>query len=271
MGIRLGCRRNGLFTVALASFLLFQPAADSHAAQSPEERAQLDWVLERGQLLFGIDRAAWVATDDMVQNIPDPVAAGLRGYIVEPVDDGFEVVFFAGDEPNLVQAYRGQVRAGGVVAREVFPNGARPSLTPSQRALVSAVVVARGIPRKGCSDQPFNPLAIPPQQPGGPVDVYLMTPQTGDDIPFGLHYRVTVDANGVVQSERSFSNSCLAMPPPPPNASAFVVTHLLDPQPTEIHVFSALAAERPIFVGTTEGRRVWEVTGRSIRLVEAPR
>jgi hypothetical protein len=31
-----------------------------------------------------------------------------------------------------------------------------------------------------------------------------------------------------------------------------VVTHLLDPIPTEIHVFTALAAGLPVFVGTED-------------------
>ena len=46
-----------------------------------------------------------------------------------------------------------------------------------------------------------------------------------------------------------------------------VVTHLLDPLPTEIHVFTSLASSLPLVVGIRG--RAWEVNGRQIRIVAA--
>ena len=48
---------------------------------------------------------------------------------------------------------------------------------------------------------------------------------------------------------------------------ALVVTHFLDPTPTEIHVFSSLAAQVPIYVATTQNKHVWSVEGSKIRIV----
>ena len=69
---------------------------------------------------------------------------------------------------------------------------------------------------------------------------------------------------------RRFTNTCLELPLP--NAAqrremvALGVTHLLDPLPTEIHVFSSLAAKMPVAVGTSDGR-TWWVEGTAVRLI----
>jgi hypothetical protein len=53
-----------------------------------------------------------------------------------------------------------------------------------------------------------------------------------------------------------------------------MVTHMLDPTPTEIHVFTALAANKSIYVATTANGRTWEVNPNggkpTIKPVEMP-
>jgi hypothetical protein len=240
-------------------------ATQSAPAQTAEERANIARTLQRGRLMFGLDRAAWVATDDMVARIRDLEASGIRGYIVEPRPNGFDVIFYAASGNDLVQAYRGRVGRSGVESREVFAPALRPPLSPAQRRLVAAVNAAAGSGRRPCG-QRFNPLVIPPEAPDSPIDVYLMTPQTAEGVPFGGHFRVTVAPDGSIASSRAFTNSCLVMPRPPRNAVGIVVTHLLDPLPTEIHVFSAMAAGVPVYVGTSDGSRIWHVTGDRITL-----
>jgi hypothetical protein len=46
-----------------------------------------------------------------------------------------------------------------------------------------------------------------------------------------------------------------------------VVTHLLDPVPTEIHMFTSLTSGLPLFVGIGDPPRMYEVSNRGIRLV----
>jgi hypothetical protein len=79
-----------------------------------------------------------------------------------------------------------------------------------------------------------------------------------------------VGADGRVVNERPFARSCLMMGGPAAAAAprgarpvGMVVTHLLDPVPTEIHVFTSLAARMPILVGA--GGRGWQVDGARIR------
>jgi hypothetical protein len=242
-------------------------AAQAASAQTAQEQASIEQALQRGRLMFGIDRAAWVATDDMVARIRDLQASGIRGYIVEPQPDGFDVIFYAASGNDLVQAYRGRVGRRGVASREVFPAASRPPLTAAQRRMVAAVNAAAGSGRRPCGNQRFNPLIIPPASAEAPIDVYLMTPQTAQGIPFGGHFRVTVAPDGNVASSRAFTNSCLVMPRPPANAAGLMVSHLLDPVPTEVHIFSSLAAGVPVFVATSNPDRLWEVTGERVRLV----
>ena len=256
----------------LLAFLCFVGAAVPAGAQTAEERSQLDWVIERGRLLFDLDRAAWVGTDDMLARVDESAGQGMRGYVVEPEAAAYIVTFFGGPEDAPVAFYRGRVENHRVVDREIFPADTRPPLTALQRRLAAVRGMAGQLGRRPCGDAPFNTAVIPPTAPDGPIDLYLLTPQVrANEYPLGGHYRFTIAADGSVQSSREFTRACMAMDPSrgaPQGArpAALMITHLLDPIPTEIHVFSSLTSQLPIYVMT--GERVWEVNGNEIRRVE---
>jgi hypothetical protein len=251
---------------------MFACGAPPAAAQTAAEQRQLDWALERGRLLFALDRAAWVGTDDMKEHIRDPRSAGLRGYIVDRDEQGFVAIFFAREGERLVAAYRGRVGGSGIASREVFPAGQRPELTPRQQRIARTLEQLRtASPNlEMCSPASANVAIIPPESAEGPVDVYVMTPQTETNvIPFGGHHRLTLDPQGRILNQRRFTKTCLAIPlSRPGNANrpaGLVVSHLLDRIPTEIHVFNAMAARLPVYVSA--GGSVWEVSGERIRFV----
>lgn len=118
----------------------------------------------------------------------------------------------------------------------------------------------------------MNTVVFPPAGPDSPIYVYILTPQSDlQKIPFGGHYRVVIGGNGAPLAVRPFTNTCLEMSREATGAdkpSALVVGHLLDPVPTEIHVFEALSAGLPIYVGTVNNGRVWLVDGPHISLVK---
>ncbi len=152
-----------------------------------------------------------------------------------------------------------------MASSQVFPPGERTPLTPIQIRLAKARQLSAGLDFRPCTGA-FNVTAIPPTTAEAPMDVYYLSPQvkTGE-YPFGGHFRVTLARDGRVLASRKFSNACLNMPAPP--TSAFLgISHILDPIPTEIHVFNALAARKPVLVIT--GERTWKVDGRSITLLE---
>lgn len=251
----------------LLALLLTIPAA----AQTPEERTRLDWAVARGRLLFEIDRAAWVGTDDMIAHIPDAASSGIRGYIVERDNDGFAVTFFGGDVAAPVAYYRGRVENRLVVSRQVYPANARPSLTPIQRRMAAVSELSRTIDRRPCGTTPFNTAIIPPETPNSTIDLYLLTPQVSEgEFPFGGHYRYTIDASGNIQSSRAFTNSCISLGSrgarPDERLEALFITHSLDPIPTEIHVFNSLSAHIAVGVRTANPDRVWWVAGDRIEI-----
>jgi hypothetical protein len=116
----------------LLAFCLAAPAA----AQTPAERSRLDWVLQRGRLIFALDDAAAVTSDDLRAQ---RVTANSRGWTVERDGDA------------LVVAYRGRVERGRVVSREIFPGGARPPLTPLQRRMAAARAAMEGFVYRRCA------------------------------------------------------------------------------------------------------------------------
>ncbi len=102
--------------------------------------------------------------------------------------------------------------------------------------------------------------------------VYLLTPQTETGKwPIGGHYRYEVGADGKPTRFRAFSRSCLNLgggeASGGPDAALFV-SHLLDPVPTEIHVFTAYTSGTKIFVAVTSPeKRLYAIAkGRIMRV-----
>ena len=113
-----------------------------------------------------------------------------------------------------------------------------------QRRIAAARGLLEQMNARLCADTHPNIAVIPPDSLDGSMDVYVLTPQTAaGTYPFGGHNRATCSAAGQLLSQRAFTNSCLDMSEPAQGAGrpgALFVTHLLDPIPTEIHVFLAI-------------------------------
>lgn len=266
-----------IFALAVA-LLTAAPAAQAVARDkalpvTAAEQALLDQAVARGSLLYAYDQAAWHGTDEMLAKLRDP-ASKVGGWIVDGPADAPELVFFDKDvaEPHAVflVSFR-----SGKIASSREPNPQERQLSLERRRLVAArqaaltALVEKKVP--ACSPAPFNSVVLPPAGPGGLTLVYFLTPQTEANlIPFGRHYRVSVSPDGKVGEIRPFTNSCISLSASAPAGSrsvALMITHLLDPVPTEIHVFSSLAAHVAVGVGTKDGR-VWWVTGASIGAVD---
>jgi hypothetical protein len=256
--------------LALAPALLAAPAA----AQTEAEQRQLDWAQERGRLIFALDRVAWVATDDLRGRVPDPVAAGVRGYIVDRDATGFIPIFFGEEDGRPVAIYRARVTGPrGVSDAMLFAPGERPPLTARQVRLVQALNRVRQGRVARCTAAAPNVSIIPPAGDDDPIDVYVTAPQMRQGhVQFGGHERISIGPHGQEIARRPFTRSCLEVPLPPEQArrqgAMLGVRHLLDPVPTEIHVFLAMAARAPIAVIAGDPARTWQVTGESIALLQ---
>ena len=90
----------------------------------------------------------------------------------------------------------------------------------------------------------------------------------------GGHYRFELGADGKVRDSRRFMNTCFdaafgqaAGAPAGSTLSSIVLSHLLDPQPTEIHVFASYYLPVTLMVATTENRLLWSIRQGSVGYV----
>jgi hypothetical protein len=247
-----------------------ESGAQAEPALSAEQRSALIAAVERGRLLFELARAGQVSTRDMLARVDDPAAAGVAGWIALPGEGGTTVTYYADGADGPVAVYRARVDGTRIANPEVFAAGARPALGAAERRMAAARAAVATLDRQPCGPD-FNVIVIPPAAADAPIDVYKLSPQTQRDrYPLGGHFRATVAADGSVGAVRGFTNRCLDLEsgvelvgqPQRPIG----VTHLLDPLPTEIHVFLSLWMNRPLVVATGE-HSLWTVAQGRIGIV----
>jgi len=251
------------------------PATATPSAPPPpltrEQIATLDRTVARGRLLVAIARAGLVATQDMLTRISDPSGAGISGWIAEPAGNAMLVTFYAlgeGETAAPKAVYRVNILGGRVTSREIYLGDDRPDLTPIQARMARARAASDSDALRACTSQPFNVLVVPPTTSGAAIDVYRVSTQAERGrLPAGGHFRSTVASDGTVETH-AYASTCamLDLPPAvegqPPRPVG--LTHLADPLPTEIHMFLAQSAGRPLLVVAGEPQRLWIVTGEAI-------
>jgi len=225
-------------------------------------------------MLYIYDQAAWHGADDIRAHFPSLLNEAV-GYVVTGDESHAELVFFDGPKSRAV--YRAAV-ANGRILKSGPASPDRVELTQLERRMIDAKDKALAAFKEAnvgvCAEAIPNLAALPPDTPGGPIIVYLMTPQINPNtFPLGGHYSVEVHSDGSTGQVRRFTNSCVDMPRnqrPEGEPAPFVITHLLDPTPTEIHVFTSLASNVPLVVLTHPRGRMWVVDGNSVRSVAMP-
>lgn len=257
-----------LFAAALSvSAPVAAQPADSIASLLPAVRTAID----RGALLYLYDAAAWRGTDDLRDHFAQLMPL-VGGYVVSGEQAAVELTFY--DKAKSKAVYRAKFSDGKLVSSGP-PAADRIALTLDEQRLVAARVTAMkafAAAKVGmCSKSTPNVALLPPKSPADPVRVYLMTPRTSmKSLPLGGHFQVDVSADGKPGAVRAYTKSCLEMPltrDATGKPNALVVSHLLDPTPTEIHVFSSLTGKLPVYVLTMANRNLWSVQGSSIRLL----
>jgi hypothetical protein len=232
-------------------------------------------AIEVGTQLFVHDTSAARASDELMSRKIFERDKRIGGWLTD-VDAERSTVFvtFIGEENGAPAAlHRVSVPAGGrAVAYE--------ALTPAQPLDDSHLArwKARGLAidafgkRKDLCSEQHNIVVLPPEPARAEViRVYVLAATTKSGvIVAGGHFRYEYSADGVhLESQRGFTKSCFEMPAPEKGKGkpvAFMMTHLLDPTPTEIHVFLSRLHDQTVFVGTEE--YIWVVAGGEILLVE---
>jgi len=255
---------------AAAALLAAFPAAAQQL--SPADKAAIALAEARGKLLYAYDQAAWHGTDDMVAKLPD-YQHRAGGWIVDGPADSPELVFFDRDEIDPHALYFARFRGNQLVSSHVLAPGEDASLSPARKRMIAArrAATARFVADKPliCTDQQVNTVVLPPASTDAPILVYILSPQTEAGVlPFGGNYRTEVAPDGTVGPLHPFTKSCVdlrtsdAAVKDGGKTAGLFVTHLIDPVPTEIHVFLSLEGKLPVAVGTSQG--VWWVDGATI-------
>jgi len=116
-----------------------------------------------------------------------------------------------------------------------------------------------------CSDK-YNSVVLPDNNVPNNWIVYLLPGTTKKNIvPIGGTYRIATDGKTVI-SRRGFTRTCIALQNDA-RAVGLMITHLLDPTPTEAHVFWGLWSGKSLYVATPPHGTMWEVASGKIRLV----
>jgi len=249
------------------------------AAPPREQDAAVARAEDRGTTMFWYDRAAWVSTDDMTARLPPDRLADIGGWVVTPAGPGYHVAYFgkAGMADRVL--YEVDIQGPASSNARTYTDDKAPRLEGAASRMAAALLAARAelgrhADWQSCTDGPFNTIVLPPDR-DGTIPVYFLTPQIDwVEVPLGGHYEVDIDASGTVRSTRGFTRACFNVPMQADvagkKAGSFWMTHLLDPQPTEVHVFEQFSMAMPLFVGITEPKSVWKVeNGHITRANEA--
>ena len=261
-----------IVSVLAVALLWIAPTSVGAAGFLPELEPQLQNALDRGALLYLYDEAAWHGSDELTEHHKDLVAAA-HGYVVSGTQDDTQLVFY--DETKTRAIFRAAYH-NERLASSGPPSAERAALTDLERQLIAArdkaiaAFVAADV--KTCAKARPNISLLPPDRPGGPIIAYLMTPRTSmQSLPLGGHYSVEIRSDGSTGPVRHFTNACaeLALVEKGKRPEALLMTHLLDPVPTEIHVFSSMTGHIPIYVSTTSNGLLWAVHGSDIHYIES--
>lgn len=267
-------RFSRIATAGLAAILLTRLSAAAENAPAPpmsdDEKRIAASSRDLGVLIFLHDRAAWLGTDEVRKLRGFDSDKRLHGYITERRGDEIRVTFYGGDK----------VESNAALYRVVVPDTGKPQpaealAMPEQLSQYEmGAVAARGLALREriepmCSKQ-YNSVVVPASVGDATGWAVYLLPGTTDAkvLPVGGAHRIETNVGGdTVVSRRAYTRSCLNLTVEP-KAAAMVLSHLLDPQPTELHVFWSLQVRKPLVVVTSPAGSAWYVTGQGIALME---
>ena len=226
-----------------------------------------------GRAIYLHDQAAAVASDAVMELKAfrqDGKQGRLGGWITEQRDEGIVVTFLSSDAVPRAR-YRVTVSSEGRVMGDVEALTEPAALTPHELGAARARNTAANAEFAPCSRN-YNTVVLPGPREGGGWIAYLLPGTTKHGvIPICGSYRLDMDATGLERlKQRSFTKTCIALESPSEDKAretvAVMITHLLDPAPTEVHVFWSLWSRTPMFVVTSEGN--WLIEEGKITLKE---
>jgi len=263
--------------VLAAAFAHVSWAAESLPQELPpqEEQAALRNAEATGLTIYKHDHAAAVTTDALGALGILKSDKRLRGWITEEQGEGILVTFISGDANEVPQAlYRVSVSKEGEVTGPPEELKTPQALTKFESGAAAARIFAAKYSFQPCAER-HNTVVLPADSSASPNWVVYLIPGTQDAlrIPLGGAHRLELDATAEhLVNERGFTRSCLVLGDPKGNPKQrpvmLVASHLLDPVPTEIHVFWNLWSGIPLDIMTPPYGTIWGISKGHISLVQ---
>ena len=211
--------------------------------------------------MFRQDHAAAIAQDELVTRNVLGKDESLRDWITDDHGSGVTVLFVGERGGDTVGLYKVVTEAGSILAAGYAVLDPPLVLSESQRAQFKARLLASTADVPRCVAT-YNTVALPAyDKDDGSLHVYLIAATSVPRrIIFGGHHRFTISRDGnTIEDRRAFTKGCFDMDTKAGGGA--VVSHLLDPNPTEIHVFLNLLNRTRIGVVTMENKVIWFVEG----------
>lgn len=175
--------------------------------------------------------------------------------------DGRIVVTVLDDDSSAI--YRATVSPDGTLQTPVVTVSSPGELSTfeSGAALARATAIAFDAPRCG---KHYDTIVFPSSESDEWV-VYLLPQPVRGSVPIGGSYRLETKAGNVVAG-RPYTRTCISLAPGG-RSVGMMITHLLDPVPTDVHVFWSLREGKPFYVAATEGG-LWKIENGRISAME---
>lgn len=254
-----------LLALVLVANCMTVNADESLPAALPPDKmaAVLNAAETNGAAIYRHDHAAAIATDAAFEIRAFKRDKRVNGWITEEKGSDIIVTFI---DKVPAALYRVTVSNSGAVTGGVTTLDSPTPLTAFESGAAAARALAMKSGFAPCSDK-YNSVVLPDKSLANNWVVYLLPGTTRKNVvPIGGTYRVETDAK-TVTSRRGFTRTCIALQYDARSAS-LMITHLLDPTPTEVHVFWGLWSGKPLYAGTLPHGTIWAVESGKIRLVK---
>jgi hypothetical protein len=253
----------------LSALLLLVSGCAATSQQRPPfpvpDESRLSETERLGYRIYQLDQAAWIATD--AARAAGAIHPPIQGWLAVPNDSSL-LVRFIGPCGDGVCSRIDVPLTGG--PPEVVRNEPPAPLSEVEEAMWRARQLAIATSFRACTPR-YNTVVVPVEHDGAAAwRVYLLAASEDPDVVvLAGHHRITVSADGrSLLAEEPLSKSCLVQEQElGPDVTALIVTHVLDPEPIETHVFTSLNYRVPVYVGTERGNYL--VEGASIRMMDS--
>jgi hypothetical protein len=262
-------------TMGVAAFLTI-PIARSADLEIPRQYIEaVQRANSVGMEIFAHDAAASRATDELLSRKVVETDQRLRGWLTERSDEGDDhaiLVTFVGEEGDATVAlYRLRVPVEGRTIRYQALAPAVPLSAPQAAGWKARMSAKQELEKRPdlCGEH-YNTVVLPAGTVGKGIRVYMLAATSQPDLMIaGGHFLYEYSEDGSkLLSQRAFTRSCIDLPlkgdPEKGEVAALTLSHLLDPTPTEIHVFLNRNYGKSLYLLTTQNKLIWVVTEGAI-------